>query len=95
MGMGKTVWNGNCIIDNMYPNRFESVGLIRNGKNMGHPQLLTTIQEYITHVVVIIIVSSLFGVLGDMQLYAFTRSPKPRGRSTLLAAAYFVSGYSL
>ena len=63
-GMGRTGWNGNCITDNMYPNRFESAGLLRNGENMAHPQMLTPTQEYNTYVVIIIIVSSLFGVRG-------------------------------
>ena len=90
--MRRTVWNGNCITGNMYPNRFESVDLISNGKNMGHPQLLTPIYEYITYVVVIIFVSSLFDVWGDMWLYDFTCLPKPRGRSTLLVATHSVGG---
>ena len=62
--MGRKVWIENCIIDKMYPNKFESVGLIRNGRNMGYPQLLTPIQKYNTDVVVIIIVSYLFDVWG-------------------------------
>ena len=59
---------------------------------MGYPQLLTPIQKYNTNVVVIIIVSSLFGVLGEIQLYDFTCLTKPRGRSILLVAEYSASG---
>ena len=90
--MGRTGWNGNCIIDKMYPNRFESAGLLRNGENMAHPQMLTPTQEYNTYVVIIIIVSSLFGGWGDMWLYVFTCLTNPRGCITLLVAAYSVSG---
>ena len=77
--MKRTRWNANCIIDKMYPNMFESAGLLRNGESMGHPQLLIPIHEYNTDVVVIIIVSSVFGVWGDMRLYDFTCPPKLRG----------------
>ena len=94
-GMGSTVWNGNCIIDKMYPNKFESVGLIRNGRNMGYPQLLTPIQKYNTDVVVIIIVSYLFDVWGQMQFFDFTWPPKPKGWSTMSVATYSVNCDSL
>ena len=93
--MGRTGWNGNDIIDKMYPKRFESAGLLRNGNIMAHPQMLTPTQEYNTYVAVIIIVSSLFGVWGEMRLYDFTRPPKPRDHSNLLVAAYYISGKSL
>ena len=45
-GIGMTGWNGNYIIDKIDPNRFESVGLLGNGVNMGHPQMITPVQEY-------------------------------------------------
>ena len=45
-GKKRIACNGNYIIDNMYPNRFESAGMLRNSENMGHPQLVTPIQEY-------------------------------------------------
>ena len=90
--MGRTGWNGDFIIDEIYPKRFESADLLRNTGNMGHPQLLKTTHEYITYVVVIIFVSSLFDVWGDMWLYDFTCLPKPRGRSTLLVATHSVGG---
>ena len=35
--IGRTGWNGNYIIDKIDPNKFESVGLLGNGVNMGHP----------------------------------------------------------
>ena len=93
--MGRTGWNGNCIIDKMYTNRFEISGLIRNCENMAHPQMLTSTEEYNTYVVVIIIVSSLPDVWGKMRLYDFTCPTKPRVWNTLLVAAYYISGDSL
>ena len=93
--MGRTGWNGNDIIDKMYPKMFESAGLLRNGNIMAHPQMLTPTQEYNTYVVIIIIVSSLFGVWGKMRLYTFTCTPTPRGHINLLVVAYSISGDSL
>ena len=93
--MGRTGWNGNCIIDKMHPNRFESAGLIRNGENMGYPQMLTPTKEYIAYVVVIIIVSSLFGDWGRCGCMISHDHPNQGFWNTLLVAAYSVSGNSL